>query len=328
MIETSVIIPTYNRLNRLEQVLKGLEQQNVPLEEFEVIVISDGSFDGTNEYLSTLTTPLHLKYICQSNMGPAMARNCGIAHATGDIILFIDDDVVPAAQLIYEHLSFHKQYGSTTVVLGPMLSPPDFQMSSWVRWEQAMLFKQYDDMTRGLWEPTGRQFYTGNTSLARQHLIDAGGFDQSIRRAEDVELAYRLADRGLSFVFNPSAVGYHYAERDFDTWISTPYTYGVNDVIFFTAKGQRWLLPAIRQEYNRRHLLTRALVQMTLDRRILSKAAIFGLKDLLLLSDQLQLHSISMWACSGIFNLRYFQGLADEIGGRDQFFSGIKGGAD
>jgi glycosyltransferase involved in cell wall biosynthesis len=324
-MEASVIIPTYNRLNRLKQVINGLEQQNVPLGEFEVIVISDGSSDGTNEYLYTLTTPLHFRFICQSNLGPAMARNCGVDHANGNIIIFIDDDVVPAPQLIYEHLTFHKQYGSTTVVLGPMLSPPDFQMSSWVRWEQAMLVKQYDDMARGLWEPTGRQFYTGNTSLARQHLIDAGGFDPSIRRAEDVELAYRLADRGLRFIFNPSAIGYHYAERDFDSWITTPYAYGVNDVLFFNTKGQRWLLPAIRWEYNRRHLFTRALVQITLDRRILAKAAIFGLKDLLQVSDQLKLQSVSKWACSGIFNLRYFQGLADELGGRDQFFSGVKG---
>ena len=84
--------------------------------------------------------------------------------------------------------------GQTTVVMGPMLTPNDFAMPAWVAWEQAMLMKQYDDMNAGNWQPTARQFYTGNTSLARQHLIQTGGFDTSFRRGEDVELAYRLAD--------------------------------------------------------------------------------------------------------------------------------------
>ena len=73
------------------------------------------------------------------------------------------------------------------VVIGPMLNPLNYKMSPWVRWEQDQLAKQYHAMNMGSWEPTARQFYTGNTSLERTWLIDSGGFDPSFRHAEDVE---------------------------------------------------------------------------------------------------------------------------------------------
>ncbi len=201
MIHLSVVLPTYNRLDRLRRVLHALESQTYPADKFEVLVISDGSTDGTDTYLQSVETALHLRPLSQPNQGPAQARNQGVASAVGSIILFIDDDVVPAPQLITEHLSMHQNYGDQLVVIGPMLSPPRFQMAPWVAWEQDQLAKQYGDMQAGQWQPTARQFYTGNSSVARHHVIEAGGFDPAFRRAEDVELAYRLKDRGLRFVF-------------------------------------------------------------------------------------------------------------------------------
>ncbi|MCA9971067.1 MAG: glycosyltransferase family 2 protein, partial [Anaerolineales bacterium] len=260
----TVILPTYNRLPRLRQVIAALEtQQDAP--PFEVVVVSDGSTDGTNEYLHALHTPLRLTAVTQPNRGVAATRNHGLLIATGELVLFVDDDVVPGPRLIAEHVAWHQIHGKDVVVMGPMLSPPDFAMHPWVQWEQAMLAKQYADMQAGRWQPTARQFYTGNTSLRRQHLQEAGGFDASFRRAEDVELAYRLADRGLRFLFNPDAVGYHYAERSFASWIAIPYAYGRNDVIFHRDKGQRWLLPTIAYEFRHsRHALIRQLTRLCL----------------------------------------------------------------
>src|SRR5687768_17413192 len=162
-----------------------------------------------------------------------------------------------------------------------MLTPPDFeaQMAPWVQWEQAMLVKQYEDMANGRWLPTARQFYTGNTSLARRHLLEAGGFDPTFRRAEDVELAYRLAAHGLRFVFNPQAIGHHYAERTFASWLAIPYAYGRNDVIFSRDKGQSWLLPTLLYEFRQRRPLIRALTRLCLDRPHLTHLTITALKQ-------------------------------------------------
>lgn len=323
MPKVSVVIPTYNRLYRLQQVLAQLAQQTYSLDEFEVIVISDGSSDGTHEALAQFQPPYRFSLLIQANQGPAAARNNGIGRATGEYVLFIDDDVVPTPQLIAEHMAVHAHAGANAIVLGPMLTPGDFRLSPWVRWEQAMLVKQYSSMKNGHWAPTARQFYTGNTSLARAHLVASGGFDPAFRRAEDVELAYRLSQNGLEFIFQATAIGYHYAERSFRSWMETPYAYGRNDVIFSRDKQQPWLLPAVFAEFQKRNPLIRLLVRICLDRHSLSRSTVASLKLIGLQSDRLGAERLVEMTHSGIFNLRYYQGIADELGGRKRFFTQV-----
>ena len=327
-MKISVVLPTYNRLDRLQRVLRGLAQQTMPLDQFEVIVVSDGSTDGTDAYLENLLavdgrTPLQLTAVFQPNQGVAATRNHGIRYANSPLILFIDDDVMPASHLLAAHWDAHQQYGPDAIVMGPMLTPDDFDMAPWVQWEQAMLMKQYDDMQAGRWQPTARQFYTGNTSLARCHLEAVGGFDAAFRRAEDVELAYRLAQHGLCFYFEANAVGYHYAERSFNAWQEIPYVYGRNDVIFTHDKGQAWLLPTIFKEFRGRHPFIRGLAKLCLDRQWLSQTVIRGLKETAVFAHKLGSSPIPRMAYSGIFNLRHYQGIADELGGRSQFFTAL-----
>lgn len=322
-MNASIVIPTYNRKASLTRVLEALEKQDYPRDCFEVIIVSDGSSDSTNEYLRNLETPLIVRPILQANQGVAAARNRGIQEAQGDIIIFIDDDVVPAPQLISEHMRLHEAEGENVVVLGPMLTPEDHRMLPWVRWEQAMLYKQYHAMRHGIWTPTPRQFFTGNTSLARRHLIETGGFDPRFRRAEDVELAYRLAERGIRFVFNLNAEGHHYAERSFNSWITIAYTYGKCDVIFTYEKKQSWLLPDIMREFHTRHPLTRALTWICLDRPFFSQNVIKLVRSSIAWFDKIGWAGGTTWACSSIFNLRYYQGMADELGGRQAFFQQV-----
>ncbi len=321
MYKISVVLPTYNRLDRLQKVLSGLEKQDYGTNHFEVVVVSDGSQDGTNEYLQNAETPLNLSPVIQENQGVAVARNKGYQKAQGEYILFIDDDVYPTPNLITEHLAMHAEHGEgDVVVVGPMLTPDDFDMAPWVRWEQAMLVKQYDSMLNKEWEATARQFYTGNTSLKRKFLVDAGGFDPSFRRAEDVELAYRLDDMGLKFIFHFDAVGYHYADRSFNSWMNIASAYGKNDVIFTYQRGEDWLLPVILKEYWGRHIFVRALTQLAIGRPKIVDLITQMLKFLSTLFGAIGLKKGAQFAYSGIFNLRYFHGIAEELGGRDQFF--------
>jgi GT2 family glycosyltransferase len=319
MALVSIIIPTYNRLQRLKQVIAALENQEYPLDNIEVVIISDGSTDGTDAYLSNLKSPLNLIFVPQANAGPAAARNSGIKHASSEYVLFIDDDVVPSPRLIIEHMQLHALQANL-IVLGPMLNPSNFTLSPWVAWEQSMLEKQYRSMQSGKWTPTARQFYTGNTSLARRHLSEIGGFDERFRRAEDVELAYRLSSLDIEFVFNPQAIGYHYAERSLRSWMETPYTYGRNDVIFMRER-QPWLLSAIREEFSYRNRLTRILVWICVGRPIISHVTQRILRSIADGSSRMQFARICQASYSAIFNLRYYQGMADELGGRANLFN-------
>ncbi len=317
----SIIIPTYNRLKSLQMALAALERQTYPHAELEIIVVSDGSTDGTDDYLRQAAHTMGVTPIFQPNGGVATARNHGLQVASGEWILFIDDDVVAAPNLVAEHIETQRRNNNDAIVLGPLLIPPDVTLSPWVRWEQLMLNKQYDDMIAGHWVPTARQFYTGNVSLRREHLQQAGGFDPAFRRAEDVELGYRLAAMGLHFVFNPQAEAYHYAERSFQSWLQTPYTYGRNDVIFTRQKGQTWLLPQILSEYHHRKLPIRALAHLCLDRSRVSNVAVNALRGVADGAYFMHLDALVRMAYSGIFNLRHYQGIADELGGRKAFFS-------
>src|SRR5262249_43416700 len=96
----SVITPTYNRKNSLISTLQALARQTVTPATFEVVVISDGSSDGTAEALAGLATPYALRCFEQDHQGPAAARNLGVHEAHGELLVFLDDDVVPDPELI------------------------------------------------------------------------------------------------------------------------------------------------------------------------------------------------------------------------------------
>ncbi len=93
----SVIIPTFNRSTLLRECLKSLETQTFPLNEFEVIVVDDGSTDNTREMLAGMVTPFRLRSLHLENGGPSFARNAGAGLAQGEYLAFTEDDVIVAS---------------------------------------------------------------------------------------------------------------------------------------------------------------------------------------------------------------------------------------
>jgi glycosyltransferase involved in cell wall biosynthesis len=315
----SVVIPTYNRRERLQKVLCALAEQTCPLEQFEVIVVSDGSTDATDDYLLTARPPFTLVVATQPNSGPAVARNRGVELARSPLVLFIDDDVVATPTLVEEHLGAHRQSGGDAVVIGPMITPPDFEMRPWVAWEQAMLYKQYAAMNAGVMAPTSRQFYTGNVSLVRARFVETGGFDARFRRAEDVELSYRLKRAGVQFVWNPRAIGYHYADRSFDSWLRTARDYGVNDVVFCRDHGQDPTFTRVRAEFRGRNPFVRWLARACVAWPALEAIVRTPLRALALHGAVLHASALSRLALSGLFNVSYYGGMATALGGGEEF---------
>ena len=136
-----------------------------------------------------------------------------------------------------------------------------------------------------------------------------------------MELGYRLAERGLIFEYNPDAIGYHYAERSFKSWMTTPYVYGRSDVVFSRDKGHAWLLTQLLREFRGRHPIVQMLVRTCLCRQRCSSFASSALRLVARIGGSLGWERALLGAYSGIFNLRYLQGIADELGGRRDFFS-------
>ncbi|HEY6202685.1 MAG TPA: glycosyltransferase family 2 protein [Candidatus Limnocylindria bacterium] len=307
-----MVVPTYGRRASLGRLLDALAAQQGPAD-FEVVVVDDGSMDDTRAWLRALRTPYALHVVEQANGGPAAARNRGVVDALGELIIFLDDDVVPAADLIAKHREAHRDWPDR-VVTGPMLPPAKWRRPSWIRWEETKLVRQYDAMAAQRFECTYRQFFTGNASLRRSHFLAAGGFDTDFRRAEDIELGYRLARRGLRFVFEPSARAWHYPTRSFGAWRQTPYRYGRAEVAMHRDKGSNTLTIAYR-ELQGRHMLSRTVVALCAGSHLRSRLAAAAFVGVVHAAGFLRAEKVASLSLSALFNLLYWQGVHDELEG-------------
>jgi glycosyltransferase involved in cell wall biosynthesis len=320
----SVVIPTYNRKESLLRTLEALKQQTLPVERFEVIVVSDGSTDGTGEAVRTRTYPFRLRFMEQPNSGPSVARNLGARAACGEVIVFIDDDIEPSPAFLQVHAKAHEA-DPCLVLIGPQSMPKGEWFPVWIAWEHQMLECQYARFRSGEWKAGPNNLYSGNFSVRRRHLIDVGGFDEKFVRQEDVELGFRLAAHSLRFRFEPAAQAFHRPERTFESWYKTPYVYGIRDVQMARNKGQAYALHLARKHYRERNLFTRMCARICIGRPVLEPLALWLLKPLLLLTDRAGVRWLSMRLCSLLFNLRYLQGMAHEMGGARKMWEAMRG---
>jgi GT2 family glycosyltransferase len=312
----SVITPTYNRRESLLATLRALERQTFPADQFEVLVIVDGGTDGSADACRGLQVPYTLRVIEQDNAGPAVARNAGCEQARAPLLVFLDDDVIPDAEFLMAHWRVHQQ-APKRVVIGPLLRPPNARLQPWVYWELATLERQYDDMARGKWEPTPRQFYTGNASLARAATLEACGFNPEFRRAEDVEMAYRLQASGYTFVFAPQARGLHHAQRSFASWQSIASAYGRADVMMARALALPRILEVIGVEFHQRLKPLQFVARACVSHPPLLGATVAvsgAAARLLAILPGKAGQRLSSAAFSVIFNLLFWAGVAGEIG--------------
>lgn len=204
----SVIIPTYNRRAILEKALRALADQTVRPSTYEVIIVDDGSTDGTDEMVNSFDAPYALSYYRQERQGPATARNRGIRAATGELIVFIDSDIVVTPVFLEAHLKAHP--GLSAEEQGAS-GPEDLVIGH----GPVIHTDNIDDPTAATMKVTdiSRAFFaTGNVSIRKKHLFDAGLFDEEFVEYgwEDLELGLRLRKLGLRAVAVPEAEGYHY----------------------------------------------------------------------------------------------------------------------
>jgi glycosyltransferase involved in cell wall biosynthesis len=307
----SVVTPTYNRRQRLERVLTALDAQDAAPGTFEVVVVDDGSTDDTASFLEQRRFRFELRHVRQANAGPARARNVGIENARGDLVLFLDDDVVPAPHLVSEHVRSHDD--PKLAVIGPLASLPHYAQP-WVAWEQDKLEQQYSAMARGEYEATFRQFWTGNASVRREHLLAAGGFDTEFLRAEDVELGLRLKKLGVKFRFNARALGHHHAERSLESWSRAQQSYGRLDVKIFERMGAHNEVEVLSDNWRNLHSITRGVVKSCLGHPLRHEAACRSIRALLEASQALPDRRFARHACSILANLIYWEASAKELG--------------
>ena len=234
-LEFSVVIPTFNRYDVLVEVLRALEvQRGAP--EFEVVVVDDGSSDGTAEFFQRFETPLALKFVRQENRGPAAARNRGVLEAKAPRVAFLGDDTVPAPGWLAAHCEAHRRLGDRTeqAVIGYTRWHPRIRRTSFLHYinEHGLQFGYA--LIRDRDEVPFNFFYTSNLSLSKRMLLDEP-FDLRFPYAawEDIEASYRMVRRGLKLAYEPDALVEHDHPTDLRRFADRQEKAGFSAVVFY-----------------------------------------------------------------------------------------------
>ncbi len=231
-IDISAVIPTLNREKTLKRVIEALLAQTYPKDKYEIIIVDDGSTDGTAKMVEdiirnckggfqTRLAPTII-YIKQdpSKRGPAGANNLGIKTANGKYILFMNDDVIADKNLISEHMKSHesivKAYCPPAGRAGntPQQTPPRYIVQGRVINTSSLkdLGKKHEGYAGGYSDMSFGYFTTWNCSVEKALLVKAGLFDEDFRDLcwEDVEFGFRLRKLGVKQKYNKDAFGYHF----------------------------------------------------------------------------------------------------------------------
>jgi glycosyltransferase involved in cell wall biosynthesis len=229
------------------------------VEACEIIVVDDGSTDGTQELLQRLHQQQvgSLKIIRQQNSGPGAARNAGVTAASKELILFLDDDVSPCQGLLLAH---HSLLRNKDVSQGILYWHPDLQNDRLIRFmdRRGMQFAFHrvtsDEDLSFLY------VYTANLALRKADILRHGDFDPalSVQRYafEDTAFAYTLSVSGLKFGLNRQAWAYHYHPMTEEELIRREYKVGYSYAIL----EERY--PAIAAALGLKHLTRRAGIQL------------------------------------------------------------------
>ena len=204
-MNVSIVIPTYNRKPILKKCLKALESQILDenISNYEVIVVDDGSTDGTTSWIRNNNEVLsHVVLYEQEHGGPALGRNLGVMKSKYEIIIFIDSDLIVLEDFIACHVnkllfSWNKN-NNKCFTYGSVINTSNFTNP------ESEIFKLTDF--------SFAYFATGNVAISKELLLKVGLFDTSFSLYgwEDLELGERLKKIGTKLIKCPEAVGFHW----------------------------------------------------------------------------------------------------------------------
>ena len=221
MKKASVIIPVYNQLFSLLLVLQGFAKQSIETDEFEIIIVNDGSKDitpDTEKLFESIVS--NCMVIHTPNNGRAFARNIGINAASTNILIFNDADRIPSSNFVEKHIMHHNE--GRKIVVG---NPQNFWGK--ICWEsniqdeilrkKAINSIYYNEInTKINMKPENVKYIwmsllIGNASINKKIICDAGKFDVQFKEwgFEHFELGFRLWRQGNNIYHDSSIINYH-----------------------------------------------------------------------------------------------------------------------
>ncbi len=207
----SVVIPTRNRPEQLRQCLSHLQNQTLAPDDYEIVLVDDGS-DSSHAGLPLAGSRAGIRYLTQPQAGPAAARNRGVAAASGEVIVFIGDDIFAPPGFLRVHADWHRQHPwDRDGMLGRVDWPAHHLQDDYMRWLDASGLQFGHAGLRAGQRLPYHYFYTSNLSLKRSLFLEHG-FDEEFTDAahEDTELGLRLEQAGFRLYFEPISQAEHH----------------------------------------------------------------------------------------------------------------------
>lgn len=319
----TVIVPTHDRRAMLTRLLDALARGGVSDAELEVIVVADGCTDDTLAALAARHDPFALRVIARASAGgPGRARDLGAGAATGDTLLFIDDDIEPLAGALAVHTSLHaaaRTRGEELLVIGAPIPARsrghDYHMiSAWGWWEQ-----QFERMGEPGHRFRHEEIFTGMLSISTSAFRAVGGFDVTFSDChEDWELGLRLFRRGVRITFARDAGGIHHDLRDLPRLIARKRDEGRADVLLAERNPELW--PALRLSSRdaRPWTLLGALRRLAFSAPRVGDGLLTVLARLLGPLERLRLRGSWRAVQGAVMYFSYWRGAASQLGGPAQ----------
>ncbi|MGA8572796.1 MAG: mycofactocin biosynthesis glycosyltransferase MftF [Desulfobaccales bacterium] len=233
VLAVSIVLPVYNRAGEIGSCLEALLALNYPGARREIIVVDDGSTDGTPDVVRNCPVRLLVQ---PQNLGPSAARNAGVRAAGGDIIAFIDSDCIADPDWLRELLPYFQD--SRVALVGGYVDS-FFRETRLDRFEEV---QSPLNLGQGLAFGTAAEsdFYvpTCNVLIRKDAYLEVGGLDEGLRLGEDVDLCWRLKERGHRLLYVPRGKVRHKHRNRLREILARRFDYGTSEAFLFSRHEQ------------------------------------------------------------------------------------------
>jgi GT2 family glycosyltransferase len=241
VVAASVVIPTRDRHTLLLELLRRLEEQDAAPGAFEIVVVDAGSTDSTTSMLSSWFSRQPFRWVAIGPAAAARARNAGAAASVGQLLIFLDDDMLPGPGFISAHLeAAGKSLDAVVVGACPVVGARRPFSRMIARWYTGQFDAMTAAATTGL-PLTAFQVFTGNLMVPRAVFEGIGGFDERFEGygGEDTDFGIRLVTAGIPLRYAPSAVAEHRFGASWPVWINRVRALAAGTILL-AEKHPRW----------------------------------------------------------------------------------------
>jgi glycosyltransferase involved in cell wall biosynthesis len=222
-LQFSIIVPVYNRPDEIEELLASLTLQTYQ-DNFEVIIIEDGSTDKCEHIVASYKEKLNLKYLSKPNTGAGLSRNFGMKNAIGNYFIILDSDVIlPPTYLELIDTQLNKHYTDA-------FGGPDAAHSSFSVLQKAINYSMTSFLTTGGLRGGKKtkskfQLRSYNLGISKKAFQKTGGFSNR-KIGEDIDLSFRLWENGFETQLITEALVYHKRRTSLQQFFTQTYRFG------------------------------------------------------------------------------------------------------